>query len=69
MESTQELRAIPSLEEMNARVDKRFAELEEKIAAFPEEERVRVREAFQYGRAYHEGQLRKDGSPYITHPL
>ena len=54
---------------MEERVDARFRELEEKIRNFPEEERARVREAFEYARAYHGGQLRKDGSPYITHPL
>ena len=65
----EEKRNALTMEEMNAMVDRRFAELEEKLAAFSEEDRARVREAFRYGRAYHEGQLRKDGSPYITHPL
>ena len=54
---------------MEDRLEQRYHELEEKIKNLTQEDRNRVRDAFQYARSHHEGQLRKDGSPYITHPL
>ncbi len=54
---------------MEDRLEIRFRELAQKIKNLSEEDQKRVREAFDYARAHHEGQLRKDGSPYITHPL
>ena len=54
---------------MEDRLEIRFRELAQKIKNLSEEDQKRVREAFDYSRAHHEGQLRKDGSPYITHPL
>ncbi len=47
----------------------RFEELEEKMKSTTPEDRARVRAAYEYARSHHEGQLRKDGSPYITHPM
>lgn len=35
----------------------------------PDLNEARLREAFAFARDAHEGQLRKDGAPYITHPL
>jgi GTP pyrophosphokinase len=35
----------------------------------PDLNEARLREAFVFARDAHEGQLRKDGAPYITHPL
>ncbi len=54
---------------MEDKLDARFHELEAKLKNMTEEDLVRVRDAYQYAKAYHDGQLRKDGSPYITHPL
>ena len=54
---------------MEDKLDARFQELEDKLKNMSEEDRARVRDAYQYAKTYHEGQLRKDGSPYITHPL
>ena len=54
---------------MEDKLDARFQELEQKLKNMSEEDLERVRESFQYAKTYHEGQLRKDGSPYITHPL
>ena len=51
------------------KLEARFEELEEKLKNLTDEERARVRAAYEYARDYHQGQLRKDGSPYITHPL
>ncbi len=51
-------------------VDERYQHLEKTIrgyhisADFPQ-----IRAAFEYARDHHGAQLRKDGSPYITHPL
>ena len=54
---------------MADKVDARFEQLYEKLKGLSEEDRERVREAYNYARAFHDGQFRKDGSPYITHPL
>lgn len=54
---------------MEDKLEARFQELEEKLKNLTQEDRIRVRDAFDYARSHHEGQLRKDGSPYITHPL
>lgn len=35
----------------------------------PQLNESRLLEAFEFARAAHEGQVRKDGSPYITHPV
>ena len=54
---------------MEDRLEVHYQELEDKLKNLTKEDRMRVRDAFQYAKAHHEGQLRKDGSPYITHPL
>ena len=54
---------------MEDKLAARFAELEEKIKNMPQEEQDRVRDAYTYAKEHHDGQFRKDGSPYITHPL
>ena len=51
-------------------VEKRYEELEKRALSYnPGLDRERLRAAFDYARIKHEGQLRKDGSPYVTHPL
>ena len=48
----------------------RYQTLEEKVAAYiPNLDKEQLFAAFTYADAEHDGQLRKDGSPYITHPL
>ena len=54
---------------MREPLELRFEELEEKMKSTTPEDRARVRAAYEYARSHHEGQLRKDGSPYITHPM
>ena len=52
------------------KLEARYQELDEKIQKYcSPEERARIRTAFEFARDSHQGQLRKDGSPYITHPL
>jgi guanosine-3',5'-bis(diphosphate) 3'-pyrophosphohydrolase len=43
--------------------------LKERIAYLPEAQVERVLRAFQIGALAHEGQERKSGEPYITHPV
>ena len=51
-------------------LDLRYQELEAKILAYhPELNQSRLHSAYAYARDKHEGQLRKDGSPFVTHPL
>ena len=48
----------------------RYYALEEKVLAYnPNLDKQRLFSAFQYADNAHSGQKRKDGSPYITHPL
>ena len=47
-----------------------YRALEEKVKAYSRNlDTKRLFAAFQYADSAHSGQLRKDGSPYITHPL
>ncbi len=51
-------------------VEKLYDELEKQtLHDNPNLNRARLRSAFEYARKKHEKQVRKDGSPYITHPL
>ncbi len=51
-------------------VEDMYAELEKKIAeALPSADLARIRAAFELAKAAHEGQKRRDGSPYITHVI
>ncbi|MEZ5461399.1 bifunctional (p)ppGpp synthetase/guanosine-3',5'-bis(diphosphate) 3'-pyrophosphohydrolase [Dokdonella sp.] len=44
--------------------------LEDKLAVYlPEDQIARVRRAYEVGALAHEGQTRKSGEPYITHPV
>jgi GTP pyrophosphokinase len=48
----------------------RYTHLEDVIREYnPSANVSRLREAFAYARAAHDGQLRKDGSSFISHPL
>ena len=47
--------------------DQMYAELEEKIRSSHTMDLARIRSAYEMARAAHEGQKRKDGSPYVTH--
>ena len=48
----------------------RYQALEDQIRSYnPGLDTKRLYDAFSYADNAHTGQLRKDGSPYITHPL
>ncbi len=48
----------------------RYQALEEKVRGYmPGADFERLASAFHYADAHHSTQLRKDGSPYVTHPL
>ena len=50
--------------------DALFEQLREKVqAANPNADTERLREAFYFAYSAHEGQKRKDGSPYVTHAV
>ena len=56
--------------DIDALCEDRYRKLEEAIAQSTQiKSTERIRRAYEYARAAHGDQLRKDGSPYITHPL
>ncbi len=63
--------AVPSADDTRlSEVEQLYSELIETSLRYnPNLNRARVRSAYEYARDHHDGQLRKDGSPYITHPL
>lgn len=63
--------ALPSAESTElSEVEQLYTDLLETSHRYnPGLNRERVRAAYEYARDHHDGQLRKDGSPYITHPL
>ena len=53
-----------------ASVLERYQKLEEKVRGYiPNADFERLDSAFHYADSHHSSQLRKDGSPYVTHPL
>lgn len=51
-------------------IEKLYLALEEKVLAYnPALDRQRLRAAYAYARKKHESQLRKDGTPFVTHPI
>ncbi len=51
-------------------IENEYRNLEESIRAYnPNADFAHIRLAFEYARGKHDGQSRKDGSPYIMHPL
>ena len=63
--------ALPSPDSAKADdMERLYAELVEKSRHYnPNLDEARVRKAYEYARDKHGSQLRKDGSPYISHPL
>lgn len=54
---------MPSMEE-------RYGKLEKKVKEYlPTADMSKLRDVFEYSQMHHEGQLRKDGSPFVSHPL
>lgn len=51
-------------------VDERYQHLEKTIRGYNiSADFAQIRAAFEYARAHHGPQLRRDGTPYITHPI
>lgn len=51
-------------------IDEQYERLEQTVRAYnPSADFDQIRAAYQFARQAHEGQKRKDGSDYITHPL
>ncbi|MBQ7485277.1 MAG: bifunctional (p)ppGpp synthetase/guanosine-3',5'-bis(diphosphate) 3'-pyrophosphohydrolase [Oscillospiraceae bacterium] len=51
-------------------LEEQYQHLEDTIRAYnPGANFAQIRGAFDYAAAAHQGQIRKDGSPFITHPL
>ncbi len=47
-----------------------YQQLEEKVRGYaPNEDFQKLEKAYHYANGFHDGQLRKDGTPYVTHPL
>ncbi len=50
--------------------NKRFEHLVEKVKGYlPGADIAKLREVYQYAVDHHHGQLRKDGSPFVSHPV
>lgn len=51
-------------------MDERYQRLEDTVRAYnPTASFDKIRAAYEFAAAAHRGQLRKDGSPFVTHPL
>ena len=51
-------------------IEERYLQLEETIRSYnPGANFALIRSAYEFAANAHEGQLRKDGTPYVTHPL
>jgi GTP pyrophosphokinase len=51
-------------------IEERYEKLEQKVKGYlPTVDVSRLREVFEYAAKQHEDQLRKDGSPFVSHPL
>ena len=51
-------------------MDERYQRLEDTVRAYnPTASFDKIRAAYEFAAAAHQGQLRKDGSPFVTHPL
>ena len=51
-------------------VEERYSQLEKAIlGSYPGVNMTRIRTAFEYAREAHNTQMRKDGTPFVTHPL
>ena len=51
-------------------VDERYQRLEDTVRAYnPTASFDKIRAAYEFAAAAHQGQLRKEGSPFVTHPL
>jgi len=71
LEKTAAAQPAPAAPEDGAdRVERDYARLEDAVRKNTQiKDLARIREAFEYARDLHGGQKRKDGSPYITHPI
>ena len=55
---------------MREQIEQRFAALKERLVQdTPKLDVSRLDVAFQYAYDHHDGQVRKDGTPFVTHPL
>ena len=51
-------------------MEERYQRLEDTVRAYnPTASFDKIRAAYEFAAAAHQGQLRKDGSPFVTHPL
>ena len=51
-------------------MEERYLKLEQTVRSYnPSANFEQIRAAFEFAVAAHEGQKRKDGSPFVSHPL
>ncbi len=56
--------------ELPQSMEERYEKLKEKVKGYlPSADTEKLRECFVFADSHHEGQLRKDGSPFVSHPL